>query len=164
VSATILIYLVIIAVPGMFLISGGSPGGISWPTLAWVLALGLVATEPIGAILGSLVRTARGVGYVSLPVLGLTAISGIFYPVTVFPAWLRWIAEVFPVYWLGLGMRSAFLPASAAALEVGGSWRHLDTALVLGGWAVAGLLIAPLVLRRMARRASGSRLAVGTRR
>jgi ABC-2 type transport system permease protein len=45
------------------------------------------------------------------------------------------------------------------AVEIGDSWRHLETVAVLGAWAVAGLLIAPLVLRRMARRESGSRVA-----
>ena len=65
---------------------------------------------------------------------------------------------MFPIYWLGLGMRSAFLPDSAAAWEIGESWRTLETVGVLGLWAVAGVLIAPIVLRRMARRESGSML------
>jgi hypothetical protein len=47
---------------------------------------------------------------------------------------------------------------AADAVEISGSWRHLETAAVLGAWAVAGLLIAPAVLRRMARRESGSSL------
>jgi ABC-2 type transport system permease protein len=56
-------------------------------------------------------------------------------------------------------MRSAFLPEAAAALEIGGSWRTLETVLVLGAWAVVGLAVAPAVLRRMARRQSGSQVA-----
>jgi ABC-2 type transport system permease protein len=75
------------------------------------------------------------------------------------PAWLAWIAQVFPVYWLGLGMRSALLPDAAAAIEIGGSWRPVETAAVLGAWVVAGLVLAPIVLRRMARKESGSRVA-----
>jgi hypothetical protein len=59
----------------------------------------------------------------------------------------------------GFRMRSALLPASMAAAEIGGSWRHLETVGVLGLWAVAGLVLAPIVLRRMARRESGSRVA-----
>jgi ABC-2 type transport system permease protein len=70
--------------------------------------------------------------------------------------WLQWAAEVFPVYWLGLGMRSALLPAS---VEIGDSWRHMETLGVLGAWALLGLLVAPIVLRRMARRESGSAVA-----
>ena len=75
------------------------------------------------------------------------------------PGWLEGIAQVFPVYWLGLGMRSALLPPSAASVEIAGSWRTPQTAAVLGAWVVAGLVIAPLVLTRMARRESGSRVA-----
>jgi hypothetical protein len=59
----------------------------------------------------------------------------------------------------GFRMRSALLPASMAAAEIGGSWRHLETVGVLGLWAVAGLVLTPIVLRRMARRESGSRVA-----
>jgi ABC-2 type transport system permease protein len=66
---------------------------------------------------------------------------------------------VFPVHWLGLGMRSALLPDALAAAELGASWRHVETAAVLGAWAVLGLLLAPVVLRRMARRESGSTVA-----
>jgi ABC-2 type transport system permease protein len=91
-----------------------------------------------------------------LPLMGLIGISGIFYPVTSLPGWLQGIAQAFPVYWLGLGTRSALLPADLAAVEIGQSWRHLETAAVLGAWAALGLLLAPIVLRRMARRESGS--------
>ncbi|WP_243648580.1 ABC transporter permease [Agromyces fucosus] len=160
ISATILAYLAIILIPGVFLVSGleiADP--TSWITFAWVLLLGLVATQTIGAMLGSVVATPRGAGYLSLPVLGLIAISGIFAPITGLPDWLQWIAQVFPVYWLGLGMRAAFLPDEAAIVEIGESWRHLETAAVLGAWAVVGLVLAPVVLRRMARRESGSSVA-----
>ena len=91
-----------------------------------------------------------------LPVSGVTAISGIFYPITALPGWVQGIAQVFPIHWLGLGVRSAFLPGSAAVAEIGHSWRHPEMIAVLGAWAVAGLVLAPVVLRRMARRESGS--------
>lgn len=91
--------------------------------------------------------------------MGLIAISGIFYPVTSTPHWLQWIAQVFPIYWLGLGMRSALLPGDAVSVEIGHSWRHLETIGVLGAWALVGLVLAPIVLRQMARRESGSRVA-----
>jgi ABC-2 type transport system permease protein len=38
-------------------------------------------------------------------------------------------------------------------------WRSPQRAAVLGAWALAGLIIAPWVLKRMARRESGSRVA-----
>ncbi|MET7836489.1 ABC transporter permease [Micromonospora sediminicola] len=160
ISAISLIGLVIQLVPGLFFLDGlrlGDPG--AWLTLAWVVPLGLVATLPLGAVIGSLIENPRNMGLVVLPIFGLIALSGIFYPINGLPGWLQGVAQAFPLYWLGLGMRSALLPADLAAVELGGSWRHLETLGVLGAWALLGLVLAPVVLRRMARRESGSRVA-----
>ncbi|MGI5169678.1 ABC transporter permease [Spirillospora sp. CA-253888] len=152
--------LAILMVPGALLIAGMRVEGAgSWLTLGWVLVLGLAATLPVGAALGSLFAGARSQGLVQLLVLGVISISGVFYPITSLPGWLQGVAQAFPVYWLGLGMRSALLPDAAVAVEIGRSWRHLETAGVLGAWTVAGLVVAPPVLRRMARRESGSNVA-----
>jgi ABC-2 type transport system permease protein len=159
VAGSLLADLAILLIPGLFIVDGLSLGSAHWLTLIWVLLLGLIATLPIGAILGSVFTTARVQGLIQLPVLGLIAISGIFYPITALPTWLEWLGQLTPIYWLGLGMRSALLPDSAAVVEIDGSWRHLETVGVLGVWAVAGLLLAPVVLRRMARRESGSKVA-----
>ncbi|HWI30868.1 MAG TPA: ABC transporter permease [Microbacterium sp.] len=159
VSATVVAYLLILLVPGALLIGGLSIDAAGVLTLAWVLALGFIATQALGAVLGASVENSRGAGVLSVPVIVLIAISGIFYPITALPEWLQVVGQIFPVYWLGLGVRSALLPEHAAALEIDQSWRHLETAAVLGAWAVAGLIVAPIVLRRMARRESGSRVA-----
>jgi ABC-2 type transport system permease protein len=160
VSAMMLISFGIQLVPGLFILDGLVINTVgAWFTLAWVLVLGLIATLPLGAVVGSLFENPRNFGIVMLPLMGLIATSGIFYPITNFPTWLQWIGQAFPVYWLGLGMRSALLPNEMAAVEFGQSWRHLETAGVLGIWATAGLLVAPIVLRRMARRESGSSVA-----
>jgi len=159
VSATVLAYLFILLVPGALLIGGLSISLTGWLTLAWVLAFGLTATQALGAVFGALVRSSRGAGVMSVPVIGLIAISGIFYPITALPGWLQAIGQAFPIYWLGLGMRSAVLPADTRTVEIGDSWRHLETVAVLGAWAAVGLIVAPIVLRRMARKESGSRVA-----
>jgi ABC-2 type transport system permease protein len=158
ISLTTLFTLMITFVAGLFLLPDLATAGRSgWATLIWVVALGLLATLPWGAIIGSLVKSPNSAfGLAMLPSMGLTAISGIFYPIAALPAWVQAVAQAFPIYWLGLGIRSSLLPDAAAALEISGSWRHLETAGVLGAWALAGLLIAPAVLRRMARRESGS--------
>jgi len=150
----------IVLVPSVFMLDGLALNSVTaWLTLAWVMVLGLVATLPLGAVFGSLFTNPRNAGVIMLPVMGLVAISGIFYPISSFPDWLQGLAQVFPVYWLGLGMRSAMLPADLAAVEIGESWRHLEMVGVLGAWAVAGFVVAPWVLRRMARRESGSSVA-----
>lgn len=160
VSFGLVIDLAIFLIPGLLIVPGLSVGSAdAWLTLVWVLALGLVATLPIGAVLGSVFTSTRSQGLIMLPMMAMIATSGIFYPVTSMPDWVQWLAQVFPVYWLGLGMRSALLPDSAVTVEIGDSWRHLETVGVLGAWAVLGLVLAPIVLRRMARRESGSTVA-----
>ncbi|WP_163505617.1 ABC transporter permease [Fodinicola acaciae] len=156
-SAITIASALLVLVPAAFLFSGlrlREPA--AWLTLVAVLALGLVASLPIGAVLGSLFKNPQNLGFGMLFLTGLVAISGVFYPVTAFPAWLQWIAQVFPVYWLGLGMRSAMLPDALAAAEISHSWRHLEMVGVLGVWAVLGFALAPIVLRRMANRQSGT--------
>jgi ABC-2 type transport system permease protein len=92
-----------------------------------VLVLVLLATLPLGAVLGSLLPSQRSAGPWWLLLLsGPAAISGIFYPVMHLPAGGPATDRAcLPAYWLGLGMRSALLPSTMAAVEVGQSWRHL---------------------------------------
>jgi ABC-2 type transport system permease protein len=159
ISATNLFGLVITLVLGLIAFPGVTltPGGAA--TLAWVALLGLFATIPLGIALGSLLPNPRFISLVLLPLGGLTAISGIFYPITHMPGWLQAVGQAFPMYWLGLGMRAALLPSHLAAVEIGGSWRLPLVFLVLALWSLLGLASAPPILRRMARRESGSRVA-----
>ncbi|MGY1716982.1 ABC transporter permease [Geodermatophilus sp. SYSU D01106] len=157
-SLSLLPSLLTILVPSLLLFDGLMSGGAAgWLTVAWVVVLGLLATLPLGMVLGSVVPGTQKVGtWGMLPILTLTAISGIFFPLQALWGWVQGLAQVFPVYWIGLGLRSAFLPDAAVTLEVGDSWRTGLTVLVLAAWAVAGALVTPRVLRRMARRQSGS--------
>lgn len=159
VGGGLVVDLAIFLVPAALLVPGLVTGGAGWLAVAGLLALALVATLPLGIVLGAAFGNARSQGLLTLPILGLVAISGIFYPLAALPGWLQAVAQVFPFYWLGLGMRAALLPDAAVAVELGDSWRHLETVGVLSLWAVAGLLLAPVVLRRMARRESGSLVA-----
>lgn len=160
VSGTALASMALPFAVGVFLVDGVAPqGGGALLTLVWVVPLGLLATLPMGAVIGSLVNSPRTVGLLMLPVMGLIVISGIYFPLSKLPEWLQTIGQVFPVYWLGLGLRAALLPTGAVAAEIGESWRQWETAGVLVAWTIAGLLIAPSVLRRMARRESGAAMA-----
>ncbi|HEX4725214.1 MAG TPA: ABC transporter permease [Pseudonocardiaceae bacterium] len=159
VTASGLVGFVVTLVVGMALLPGLSLNTASdWLTLLWVVALGFVASLPIGAVIGSIFSEPAWTGLITLPVFGLIGISGVFYPITHFPVWLQDVAQVFPLYWVGLGLRSALLPDNMTAVEIGGSWRHLATFGVLAAWAALGLLLAPVVLRRMARKESGSNM------
>ena len=151
--------MVVILVPSMLLFDGLMSDGAGWLTVVWVVVLGLLAALPIGMLIGALVPSVQKVGmWGMLPVMVMVGISGIFYPLQQLWGWVQVVAQVFPLYWVGLGMRSAFLPDAAAAAEIGGSWRTLETVAVLGGWAVVGALVMPMVLRRMSRRQTGSQV------
>ncbi|MFF0488957.1 ABC transporter permease [Nocardia sp. NPDC004068] len=160
VSGIVLIQVAVVLIFGLTVLGGlRLDGPRGWALFIGVLLLGLLATLPLGAIVGSVFESPRSIGFVSFPVMGLVAVSGVFYPITSMPGWVQGLAQVFPIYWLGLGMRSALLPPEAAVVELGQSWRHWETFGVLGVWAAFGLTVAPIVLRRMARRESGSHVA-----
>jgi ABC-2 type transport system permease protein len=159
VSATVVLGVVITLILGLLAFPGVQLTGPGVATFVWVVILGLFATIPLGIALGSVLPGPRSIALVILPFGALTAISGIFYPITHLAGWLQAIGQVFPMYWLGLGMRAALLPPSLASVEIDGSWRLPYVFLALALWSVLGLAAAPPVLRRMARRESGSRVA-----
>jgi ABC-2 type transport system permease protein len=158
-SLSVIPQLTVVLVPSFLLFDGLMADPSGWFTVLWVIVLGLLAAMPIGMVIGSLVPGVQKVGsWGMLPVMILAGISGIFYPIQQLWGWVQVIAQIFPMYWLGLGMRSAFLPDEAAAAEIGGSWRTLETVAVLGAWAIVGAIVTPIVLRRMARRQTGSQV------
>ena len=161
VSLGTLVPMLIVLVPGLFLVPELASTGIGgWLTLTGIVVLGLLATLPWGAVVGAIAKTPGALfGLVMLPIMIITGISGIFYPISALPEWVQLIAQIFPMYWLGLGVRSAFLPDAAALVEIAGSWRPMATIAVLGAWAAIGSLLSPIILRRMARRESGSAVA-----
>lgn len=155
-----------VIVPGFVLFPGLVGTSLTgWLTFVWVFALGVLATLPFGLAIGALAKDprspAQGFGLLSMV---LIAISGIFYPISSIPGWLHPVAQVFPYYWLGTGMRSALLPHVALAAEPSGSWQHVRTLVVLAIWAVAGLSFAAVTLRTVARRESGSAVIAGRRK
>jgi ABC-2 type transport system permease protein len=151
--------LTVILVPSFVLFDGLMAHPRGWFTVLWVIFLGLLAALPIGMIIGALVPGVQKVGsWGMLPIMVLAGISGIFYPVQQLWGWVQVVAQAFPMYWMGLGMRSAFLPDSAVVNEIGESWRTPETVLVLGTWAVIGAVLTPIVLRRMARKQTGSQV------
>jgi ABC-2 type transport system permease protein len=155
----VLTSLVLMVVPGVFLVDGFGPeSGGAAATLVWVCVLGALALAPMGAIAGSLISNPRFTGLLMVPVLFLLMGSGVMFPLDFLPGWVQTVAQFLPVYWLGLGVRAGTLPGDYAALELAGSWQLPQVAGVLALWAVIGFLVAPWVLRRMARRESGSRV------
>nr|WP_206440558.1 ABC transporter permease [Streptomyces scabichelini] len=139
------------------------PGG--WLTLLWVTTLGLLAVVPLGAAIGAVLPNPReALALIMLPTMGLLITSGAMFPITSLPVPVQQVASVFPLRWMAQGLRSALLPDAARAAEAAGSWELPKVALVLTAWAVLGFLLAIPLLRRAARRESGSRLTARHRK
>lgn len=148
--------LAVLAAAGL-LIDGVVPASPArWALLVGVCVLGLSATLPVGAALGALLSGPMSLGIVAMTVYVSMAISGIFYPISALPGWLQVLGQALPTYWVGLGLRAAILPPEAVALELHASWQTPQTVLALLVWTAIGLVLAPIGLRRMARRQSGS--------
>ncbi len=93
-------------------------------------------------------KTGRGASAVATPiVLVLQFTSGVFFVFSQLPQWMQTFASIFPLKWLAQAMRSVFLPESAAAMEVAGSWElgqvRPDAAL----WVVIGAVLSMLHFR-----------------
>lgn len=158
-SLTTLFSLALLAIPAATVAGDLRFDGRTAMLLPVVFLAGMMATVPLSTALGSLFKSSAQSMLTMLASMVLVSISGIFYPITALPTWLQWIGQVFPFYWLGLGTRSAMLPDELASAEIGDSWRTAEMFGVLGVWAVIGFAVAPAVLRRMARRESGSTVA-----
>jgi ABC-2 type transport system permease protein len=158
-ASTTLLEVIAIVIPGLMIVDNLILDARAWLLLALLFVVGMVSTVPMGVALGSLMKSSLQAMLVPLACTLMMGASGIFYPITILPTWLQWVAQAFPIYWLGLGARSAMLPATMVVAEIGQSWRTVEMFAVLGVWAVIGFLLAPILLRRMARRQSGSAVA-----
>jgi ABC-2 type transport system permease protein len=158
-ASTTLLSLIAIVIPGILIAGDLVIDARASLLLALIFVAGMVSTAPIGVALGCLARSSLQAMLVPLICTAIMIPSGIFFPMALLPTWLQWAAQAFPFYWVGLGARSALLPPEMAAVEIGQSWRTLEMFAVLGAWAVIGFLLAPPLLRRVARRQSGSALA-----
>lgn len=135
-----------------------------WLLLLLVFLLTSAVMVPWGAVLGAVFRSMMAFAWSMMGIYALAAVSGLFFPATLMPTWLQWVAQATPLYWIGRAFRGVLLPETAAAAEIGGEWRMTLTLAVLLVWAVVGMLLAPVLLRRMARRQSGSTVAAARER
>ena len=118
-----------------------------WVTFAWVFLLGLTGCTMLGLGVSRFVKNSESGMVVTVPFLVLQFISGVFIVFADLPKGLQDVAAVFPLKWLCQGMRSVFLPDSFAAAEQTGAWDLGTAALMIGGWAIVGLVIALATFR-----------------
>jgi ABC-2 type transport system permease protein len=113
-----------------------------------VALLGSAACTLLGIAVSSLARNGRSASATVTPVaLVLQFISGVFFLFSSLPTWMQTVAAVFPLKWMGQGLRSVFLPDALAAGEPAGSWELGRVALVLAAWCVAGLALCVTTFR-----------------
>ena len=159
-TASVLVYLVVVAVPGWFLVSGLRLGDVSWTRLGWVLVLGLVATQLLGAALGALLPSSRASGYVALAGSRPHRHLGHLLPDHRSPGLAADPRAALPALLAGTGyaLGSAARQRGRARDRPAPGGSQKPRPFWAGGQSPV-LVIAPLVLRRMARRESGTRLA-----
>lgn len=123
-----------------------------WFTFVWASVLGLIGCTLCGIAFSAVPRTGKGASAVATPiVLVLQFTSGVFFVFDQLPHWMQVFASFFPLKWLAQAMRSVFLPPSAAAMEVSGSFELGLCAAVLAVWCVIGAVLAVVFFRWTAR-------------
>jgi ABC-2 type transport system permease protein len=112
--------------------------GVAWPSdpllLALFTGLGVVCFAALGIAFSHAIPNQEAApAYTNAVFLPLIFISGVFYSADELPEALKAIAEVLPLKHLVDGLRIAI---------VGGSGDAAAAALVVGGWALAGVVLA----------------------
>jgi ABC-2 type transport system permease protein len=114
-----------------------------WVTFGWVTLLGVAAGSLLGIAFSSVPRSGKAAPAVITPIaLVLQFISGVYFVFTALPQFLQRVGAFFPLKWIAQGYRSVFLPPRFAHQEPAHHFETGRVALVLGLWAVAGLVIA----------------------
>ncbi len=109
---------------------------------AVILVLGSATFCALGLAIAAVIPNAEASpAIVQAIVLPLLFISDVFLPMDNAPAWLQWIASVFPVRHFALGLQSSFHPILMNNIQ---EWVHV---VVLTIWFLVGLLVATRYFR-----------------
>ncbi|MCL2595523.1 MAG: ABC transporter permease [Promicromonosporaceae bacterium] len=114
-----------------------------WLRFAWLVVLSLAVGTVGGIAFSGLMRSAKAANaFVPAVALILQFISGVFFlPFGEMPEVGQYIANVFPLRWMALGMRSIFWPEQFVVAETGESWQTGLTAIILVVWFVLALAV-----------------------
>lgn len=111
------------------------PGAVA---MLLVMVIGTAAMCGVAYALATMISSIDSSGpLVMLVMFALNAISGIYIPESLFPAWLRDAAQVLPVRPLATAMQAAVDPATNGGRQF--AWPEL---LIVAAWGVAGTLFA----------------------
>ncbi len=128
------VLLVLTAAFGRAFYGADVPTGLSLLRFLVMLVVGAAAFCALGLALTAVIPNAdASAAIVNASILPLLFLSGIFIPFSdTTPAWILWIARVFPVKHFADGMQAGFLGTAF-------SWTDV---LVVAAWGLAGLLLA----------------------
>ena len=113
----------------------------SWPLIIGFVVLGAMAFTAMGYVIASFAKTEESAnGITQIVQLPMMFLSGIFFPLEVMPDWLRGVATVMPLTYLGDALRQTMVGGTPfAPLGV--------DALVLVAWLVVSLAISARFFR-----------------
>jgi ABC-2 type transport system permease protein len=114
--------------------SANIPTGINLVHFLVMLVVGAAAFCALGLAVTAVIPNAdASAPIVNATILPLLFLSGIFIPLgNDTPAWIQWVARVFPVRHFATGMQAGFL----------GTPFHWSDVAVVAAWGVGGLLLA----------------------
>jgi ABC-2 type transport system permease protein len=113
----------------------------SWLEIIGIVFLGAVTFVSIGYVIASFARTEEAAnGMTSIVQFPLMFLSGIFFPLEILPSWLRSVATVMPLTYLGDALRQVMV-GGTPFVPLG-----VDVA-VLAGWLVVCLGISARFFR-----------------
>ena len=110
------------------------PSGMTLVRFLVMLVVGAGSFAALGfAVTGLVPNSDAAPAVVNASILPLLFLSGIFIPIgNKSPAWIRWIAKIFPISHFAKGMEAGFLGTTF-------SWNDV---LIVALWGVAGLVFA----------------------
>jgi len=128
-----LLLVVITAAFGRLFYNADIPAGGTLLRFAVMLIVGAAAFCSLGLAMTSFVPNPEAApAVVNASILPLLFLSGIFIPIgDTSPAWIRWVARIFPVRHFALGMSAGFFGTPF-------EWKDV---LVVAAWGVGGLLV-----------------------
>jgi ABC-2 type transport system permease protein len=136
-----------LAVPAVVLVPliGAVVEGVSLDAAGWLrvtigIWLAVIPFTLIGLLIGQVGTPDSMQPIMSLTMMAMSMLGGIFIPIDSMPSWLMNVAEILPSYWLGQVGRGAV--TSDLSVNLG------HAVLVLAGWTV---VLALVVVRRYRR-------------
>lgn len=124
-------------------------GSANWPVFAAGFACAVAAFLGLGVLAAGLIVHSKSAEAVQLLLAGLSSfVAGAYFPVSVFPEWLRSIAALIPMTHALEVLRSALL-AGASFSEVAGPLVRLAILACLA--LAAGVLVLSWAIRRSRR-------------